>query len=291
MRELIKKILRESVEDGFDWVGDILDSVPDDTELYVLHEVYGINLNGIEEIGYSHYGINHGYRTEDGEEYFVGTKEEFDEALEEYFKNLVDELEYEGFGNMDDYLDIPDWWKNDFCREEGEYSVDGLDDDDIIDRCNDIDGETQDEYDALINKKDELETEISELEEEQLGLDDESERYIEINDLLVDRELYLKSIEKEIEKLVEYAKEKVSEDYESECLSGMDDPVNYLIRERGLFSNTKEMLDNLSGITIDTDELVKDLVRDGSYADISTYDGNYDYLDVEGVRYYTIRTN
>ena len=101
-----------------------------------------------------------------------------------------------------------------------------------------------------------------------------------------DREDRISDIDSEIEDI----KENPDGDPDE---SSIEDVVNdYLENEIG--HDPARWLNSMGGdITdfIDTRELLDDLVRNGDYGDLNSYDGTYDTVNINGTDYVVMRTN
>lgn len=229
--------------------------------------------------------------TYDGEEYAVGSENEMDVALREYWEDIInhDISSFYSPEALQSYLYISDTDRHLFASEEADYTVDNLDDDEILDSA-----DKTDEYDGLQEEIDELENSVNTKEQDIIDImnsDEDGETLIEeIEGEIEDLNNQIKNIEKQKEDLIDESKEIVrSESYDEwyECLS---DPYDCLVSERGWYSNLEDLTNN-SMIQIDTEELLSDEIRNSDYGTLGFYDGDYNSAtDYDGNIWYIIRT-
>ena len=230
-----------------------------------------------------------GYRNPN--EYTVGTTDEADSALEDYWDNYIADVGYDGLNDnlIESHLDgddvaedFRDYYDDDIRSEPQAYF-----DLNNLDYTNDQEREIA----TLQAYIDELDEYISELEEKQSSLEDEIE----------DSEEYSKAYD-EIQNLIESAEEKkdetqekidaiepeVTEDMiESEVEYKLDeirrDPLGFL-NDMGYDSKTIFRY-------VDVKSLKEELISNGDYGDLNSYDGSYDEINVDGTYYVVMRTN
>jgi hypothetical protein len=273
MRDLIKKILRES--DDLDWIKDVpgeLPEIDDGNKFLVLVKILGINevfgdITGwddpntqFEQNRWTHYGMDT-FTLENGQEWAVGTIEEADDALYQYWEDYPDHVGLGGIDNIEDYLTMTETDRRLFAGDMSDNYVSDLSDEDTI------------EYADLEYEWEKLEEEISELEDQRDGID------TSIDDKISD-------LEKEKDNLIDRAREEVrEEDYERwyECL---EDPYRCLVREHGFYMGVSDLIDS-GNATFNREEWARDMANDSYYSEIAFYDGNY--YEEDG--YITFRTN
>jgi hypothetical protein len=250
----------------------------------------------VEESQYSHYGLTE-YDTPEGN-YAIGTDHEADRAAEESARGLIDD----GAMNEDyakDYITMSDTDRRLYAQEEADMIVDDMDDDDIIrekdleDEIDEIDSQESENRDKI----DELETEIEDLESELEDLDanDDSERIEEINKLVLHLESQKEGLEnidydERKEEIIERGREELREEKYDEIYDELDDPVEYFVENRGIYTLT-ELIKN-GPVFLDEDKMVSDMVSDdgrGNY--LSSYDGDENEQEYDGITYYIYRTN
>jgi hypothetical protein len=248
------------IEEVEEKVGELTEDVAD------IYDIY--------PTGYEHYGLTTfevlvgGFKDRS---YSVGIEEEMEKAALEYAESLIDENGVQGFRQefLQNYLD-----ENaiiEFAREDYEYTVRDSPDS----YFNDNDFELTPEQEERISQ---IESQIEDLEEQQKELDSDDENYYdyeediqnqidalqeELDNIEVDTEPTEDMIDNKVEELVRYVKR---------------DPLDYLI-EYGM--EIKEF--------VDTDALAQGLVDADGWGMISSYDGNYDSVNIAGETYYVMR--
>jgi hypothetical protein len=248
------------IEEVEEKVGELTEDVAD------IYDIY--------PTGYEHYGLTTfevlvgGFKDRS---YSVGIEEEMEKAALEYAESIIDENGVQGFRQefLQNYLD-----ENaiiEFDREDYEYTVRDSPDS----YFNDNDFELTPEQEERISQ---IESQIEDLEEQQKELDSDDENYYdyeediqnqidalqeELDNIEVDTEPTEDMIDNKVEELVRYVKR---------------DPLDYLI-EYGM--EIKEF--------VDTDALAQGLVDADGWGMISSYDGNYDSVNIAGETYYVMR--
>jgi hypothetical protein len=248
------------IEEVEEKVGELTEDVAD------IYDIY--------PTGYEHYGLTTfevlvgGFKDRS---YSVGIEEEMEKAALEYAESIIDENGVQGFRQefLQNYLD-----ENaiiEFAREDYEYTVRDSPDS----YFNDNDFELTPEQEERISQ---IESQIEDLEEQQKELDSDDENYYdyeediqnqidalqeELDNIEVDTEPTEDMIDNKVEELVRYVKR---------------DPLDYLI-EYGM--EIKEF--------VDTDALAQGLVDADGWGMISSYDGNYDSVNIAGETYYVMR--
>lgn len=250
----------------------------------------------LEEQTGTFYGLNQ-YDTPEGE-YVIGTEDEVDRAAKESAKSYIDEgLVNSNFARH--YITMSDTDRRLYAQDEADNMVDDMDDDDII-REKDLE-ETMEEIDEqeseTMDKIDEFETEIENLESELEDLDeeDDSERIEEINGEINILKQQINSLKKisfdgKKEDIIEQAREELREEKYGEIYDELDDPVEYFVETHGFYT-LDELIKN-GPVFLDEDEMASDMVSgDGRGHYISSYDGDENEQEYDGITYYIYRTN
>lgn len=245
----------------------------------------------IEEMDYSHYGLNL-YDTPEGE-YSVGTDDEAEQAAYKAAKSGIDE----GFVSPDfirRYITMTDTDRRLYAQEEADYLVDEVyGDDDIIKNAG-IEGEIEEIDDLEITNTDrisEIEDEISELEDQQSEIEDEeSNEWIELEDMIDGLKAEIKTLENidydaKKEEIIDDARDTVRDELYDEIYDELSDPVEYFVESKGIYT-LDELIKN-GPVFVDEDELADDMVsQDGRGHFLAHYDGDEDEQDYDGVTYY-----
>jgi hypothetical protein len=267
----IKKIIREEIEDfdDLEWIRNISGELPEINdqnkylalvELLGVEEVFGdiVDLDdtsesGFEENGWTHYGIDT-FTLNNGEVWAVGTQQEFDDALEQYWRGYFDDVGYGSIRDIGDYITMSDTDRHMWASSEADYYVGDLSDMELLEIAN-----LEDEYN-------ELEEEMETLDSELYDTDDEDEE---------DRiKGEIKELERKKTDLIRSAKEVVNEITYNEWYDCLSDPYECLVRERGWYSNANDLLSNTS-FHVDEDRLVRESVNNSDWGVVSNWDGEY----------------
>ena len=291
MKDLIRKILKE--EGDFDWVTQHMQSIPNDPHYMALMECYGPEvLQGLEPKEWNHYGLTT-YENEENEEYAVGTIEECDDALKDYYENLVDEVGVEGWNtNVIDPVDYMYMTNTDirmWADDIASSNMDGMDVEDYIEQTS-----YSQKYEELLEKISDLESEINDIENQQIDMVDqdleETEEYRELEDKLGGLEDLLKDYEHQKDDMEYDAKQEyqegVYEDYKRQLER---DPIEFFI-DMGIYSDTNEMVEN-NVLSFNEEEFINDLADFGYYGEISSYDGEYCRKNIGGEDYICLKLN
>ncbi len=250
----------------------------------------------IVEEGYAHYGMTSyivkglgDYRSP--YEYSVGTEEEADDAMDTYWKNYVDDVGLDGFNEYtleghidgDEVANDAREWIEDDIREnlEGYFNMNNLDYTDDQER----------EIATLQHYIDELETYISDLEEQQTSMDFDTDNEDEYERQQQELQLKIDEAEEkrdETQDKIDGIEPEVTEDMiESEVDSRVSDirrdPLGYL-KDHGY---GKETIENY----VDKESLIEELKSNGNYGDMNSNDGDYSRVEIDGNDYIVMRTN
>jgi hypothetical protein len=192
-----------------------------------------------------------------------------DRAAYEYAVSYIDEVGIEGFNESftGDYVDgeqvaeyFRDWWREDIWESPESY----FDEDDF---------KLTEEQEERIN---EIEESILDYEEQQSEYNYDDDEYNEFQELIDELQEELDEIVPGTEPTEEMVDEKLDE-----LLRDVEYyPLQY-IKDYDL--DVKQF--------IDEDELAKGLVDSDGYGILSSYDGQYDTIEINGTYYYIIRTN
>jgi len=255
-----------------------------------------IDVYDIVEEGYAHYGMTSyivkglgDYRSP--YEYSVGTEDEADDAYDTYWKNYIDDVGLEGFNEYtieghidgDEVANDAREYIEDDIREnlEGYFNMNNLDYTDDQER----------EIATLQHYIDELETYISDLEEQQTSMDFDTDNEDEYERQQQELQLKIDEAEEkrdETQDKIDGIEPEVTEDMiESEVDSRVRDirrdPLGYL-KDHGY---GKETIENY----VDKESLIEELKSNGNYGDMNSNDGDYSRVEIDGNDYIVMRTN
>jgi hypothetical protein len=263
----------------------------EDPYIQALVEHLALNEEQVEEVERRDYGY-YGMRVYivDSNEYAVATTDEVERAKHEWAEgDIVRVGIWEAIGNNPEkyiYINDPRTIANDMA----ENYIGDLNDDDILHEGKRLDKETK----AMVE---EWEVNQSIMETNQEDIDDMMERYGELDEdeeqELSELEIENESIEKTNDKLLQSIKDRIRDDYYETYVTRMtDDPLDWL-EEFGYWSS-KTGLDKFAiknGLVgIDETELINDMADDLDYEYFSRT-GSYEYLNIEGDRYYIFPTD
>jgi len=267
----------EQLDDNDDRVSEVQEAI-DETQ----SEIEELEENDVDVYmiypspRYSHYGLQQfevlipGFKDK---EYTVGTEEEMDAAALQYSKNYIDDVGVEGFNEsfVEDYLDVDAIVS--MAEEDYDYQIRDYPQGYFRDEDFELTYEQEE-------RKDELETMIYDLEQEQSELDTDREDY---DELYEDFQNHIDALQEELDSIevdTEPTEEMIENKVEEYVRDVRRDPLDYL---KNLGYNIKDY--------IDEDELAQGLVDSDGWGVMNGYDGQYDSEDVNGVTYYIMRTN
>ena len=229
-----------------------------------------------------------------GSEDWIGFNDDEDAesyAVERVKGDMESEPEMFTGSFMERFITISPTDKRMMAADMANARTDGLSDEDALrdaDMQDDYD-EKQEEIDDLESEIEELEEEITELDEELEGLDEEDQDMQEHqhaaikdeiegkNDEISEKRDLISDVEKEMESMPDDAKEKIEEEIADEWEKGLEDPIDFLVNEQGLYS-IEDLMES-SFINIDTEEAAEAAVdEDGVAHFLAQYDGRQ--LDV-----------
>ena len=198
----------------------------------------------------------------DGQNWVVGDTDEMERAIEDYYDSYDDDDLLEYFDPDGYYLIMSD--EDSFIDGEVDYYLDELSDREFLEE-----GGYEDEWDEIESKIEDLRSQIEDLDPE--DIDEEDELDMEISRL-----------ESEQENLVDLSKEKyadgIREDWER-CFR--DGPVECLIREKGWFSNLRDLW--RSGmVEVNRGDLIDSLVAENDYELVTNGYGYDESQDDDG---------
>lgn len=270
----IRRIIKEEIDD-FEWVSQHMDSVPDDDETLVVYLTYGVEYTrGLERAEWSFHGNIPQFINENGDEFVIGTEDEYIEGLYEYYKSTIDndDLPLDGWNstyvNPRDWIRIPDGWIDDFCRDESQFYVDDLETNEIVVEVN-----TDLEYNDLVEQHYDLEQEIQ-------FLDSNSDEFETLQDSITQIELKLHDL---IEWSINQLKMNVYRDMKDEI---SDDPITYL---KNRFHMDTEGVIRQMGFELDSDGMARHLTQYRLFGEMNFEDGKYTTQNVGNQTYYIMK--
>lgn len=247
---------------------------------------------------YRHYGEMTVFNFRDAgnlnnlKEFAVGTNKECDDALEDYWKNMLDDVGPDGIQqhiiedniNGDSVAEEFEDWYYDEIRENLDvyFNLDDLE----------LSPEQESRKSDLESYIEELESYIEEMEEKQSSLDDEieepdeySQEYDRIQGLIEEAEKKKEDAQDEIDEMRgEVTEEMIQSEVEDRLYEIRRDPYDYLKNQMGYDNKT---IMNY----VDMDGVIEDLSRNSDYGDLNSYDGRYDEYKIGGEYYVVMRLN
>ena len=272
----------ESLQEEIDGIESRIDEI--DTEYYDVYDIVDSGYNSfiVRDLG--------GFRNPN--EYSVMTTDEADSALDDYWDNYIDDAGYDSFrkDTIERHIDgdevaddFKDYYYDDISSEPQAYfDLNNLDYDDDQER----------EIATLRAYIDELDSYIYELEQKQSSLEDEipidSDEYSPAYDAIQDKIDEAEEKKEETQEKIDAIEPEVTEDMiESEVEYKLDeirrDPLGFL-NDMGYDSKTIFRY-------VDVKSLKEELISNGDYGDLNSYDGSYDEINVDGTYYVVMRTN
>ncbi len=224
-------------------------------------------------------------------EFAVGTTDEADNALKEYYKNFIDDAGLEGINQyiIENNID-GDRVADDF---EGYYDEDVRENLDAYFNLDDLELSREQE-----SRKSDLENYIEELneyiEEQQViqssleyeieEPDEYSKRYDEIQDLIEDAERRRDDAQEEIDEMRgEVTDDMIQSEVEDKLYEIRRNPYDFL---KDMGYDQKTILN-----FVDLDGVIEDLYQGGDYGDLNSYDNSYDEIKIGGDYYVVMRIN
>ena len=248
--------------------------------------------------GYNHYGGMTVFNFRDQgnlrnlKEYAVGTSDSADNALKEYWENLLDDIGVEGIqqyiieNNIDGdrvAQDFEDYYDEDIRDNlDAYFNLDDLE----------LSPEQESRKSDMESYIGELESYIEEMEEKQSSLEDEiedpdeySQEYDRIQRLIEEAEQKKEDAQEEIDEMRgEVTDEMIHAEVQDKLYDISRDPYDFLKNQMGYDSRT--IRDYL-----DMDGVVQDLSSNSDYGDLNSYDGSYDEIKIGGDYYVVMRIN
>lgn len=265
--------LKEEMYKDLQWIHDVPTLVLDDEELTkrikALHEVVGSEaifgdltkpFDANDILGYDWYGITN-FELEDGTEWVVGTEEEFNNALYEYWYNYVDDvgLDYINQYDLAEFIEMYEGTRQDFANNEADYFMTEMTDEDILERS-----DYDEEYEELEEQIDELRNEIEDEIEDEDGVGELENKISELE-------------EKQLN-LLDRARELVFELLYEEWYECLEDPYECLVNEHGYYSSVNDLIDN-GLVHFDQEEFASSYASSQNWYDLPTYGDGFDYVD------------
>jgi hypothetical protein len=261
IKGLIKESLNES--DDLDWIRDVSGEIPEvseDNKFLVLVNILGINevfgdVTGFDDENtdfhqnsFDYYGIDT-FTLNNGEEWAVGTPEEFDDALYQYWYDYPSDVGIESVYGYENYLIMTNTDRRLLAGEMSDNYIEDLSDEEVL-----IVADLESDWE-------ELGEQIEELEDQRDGID------TSIDDKISD-------LESEKESLVYRAREDVRESYYDEWYDCLSDPYQCLVRDHGLYMGVGDLIS--SGLVhFDRENFADDESSGGDWGQLSHYDSDY----------------
>jgi hypothetical protein len=210
---------------------------------------------------------------EANKEYAVGTQDEIEKSTYEYVEQLIDDIGIKGFTKsfVEDYISV------DSLIDYFDYDSDVRNNLDVYfsDDDNELSGEQELEIQRLNQK-------LSELQEKSDSLDITQEGNDELYDELQSE---MDDILSEIDDIESSPEGEPSEEKIEDKVDELNDEI-----KNDPMSKINE-LDLDMGDFVDIPEFIQGVVDADGYGQVSSYDGEYDVVDINGVDYYIVRLN
>jgi hypothetical protein len=298
-------------EEGFNNLQDSdLDNIEnvDDEKIMALSLFLVIPPILIEDMMYSHFDMSTYKDLTTEKVYAVGDESEVEESMRLYFSDFVDNqggLENIDRYLLDDYIEIDEYAVRDFAREEAEYFVDEMDEDDVISEAGYDKDDVESVIEDLEEKISEFSDEIESLESEMNDLISDNIKYKrkknikKIEDLegridelmteISDLESQLETEKSNLESLYETAKEELIDKKEEEIYDNIEySGVDYFTNELG-FSFTEAVSRYFSFDESGLEEYLAENEDRGQT--LGPYDGQENEQYYDGTYYFIYRTD
>ena len=221
--------------------------------------------------------------------YSVGTEKEMDDALEEYWKNYIDDVGLSGLSEhtLEDCIDTDAVVE--VAEEDYRYQIEEDPDNWFNDDDKELSSSQQHRISELEDYITELDDYISEKSNEQTEMefdtDDEdgyNQQQQELQELIDEAEENKTKAEEEIDEIndsKEITQSMIDEKVDDMAYQVKRDPLDYL---KNMGFTIKDY--------VDLECIQEELSRNSDYSDLNSYDGNYDTVDVDNTTYYIMRT-
>ena len=226
-----------------------------------------------------------------GNEYAVGDEEDVEKAAKEYAENYIDEVGIDGFNKhfLEQHLDtdaIEDYFRDfyeDDIRDNPESYFDPSDFD--LSDAQERRIETLEEYIEKLNSiKSKLEKQQNDLEDQIEDPDEYSKKYDVLQSKIDTCDSQIEDAQDEIDNMEpdsgNISQVLIDREVESQVEDKLYDPLSSL-KEWGMDYTEY----------IDKDSLAEGLVETDGYGILSSYDGQYDSIEVNGKYFYILRLN
>ena len=272
---------QENANEDTDLVADIAAVEDELDELKQLSDVYVLL-----PVQYGHYGLTQFENMVDETEWAVGDEGEMEEASRDAVQSLLDDMGFEGFSKsfVENYIDedavesyIRDFFDHDINENPDVY---------LDESERELSDSQKQEIEKLKQEEIELESERDELDPDDFEEDYIEERTSQIEDRLL-----------EIADEIEEINDNPDGDYSQDAIdNAVEDRVNDYSR------NLESFVVDFLGIDyhdfiidndfIDKDNFIQGVVdSDGYGVSLSSYDGDYNEVEVDGRTYYIIRVS
>ena len=206
-------------------------------------------------------------------EYAVGTEDEIEKSTYEYVEQLIDDIGIKGFTKsfVEDYISV------DSLIDYFDYDSDVRNNLDVY--FSDDDNELSREQEQEIQR---LNQKLSELQEKSNSLDMTQEENVELYHELQSE---MDDILSEIDDIESSPEGEPSEEKIEDKVDELNDEI-----KNDPMSKINELDLDMNDF-VDIPEFIQGVVDTDGYGQVSSYDGEYDVVDINGVDYYIVRLN
>lgn len=272
---------QENANEDTDLIADIEATEEELDELKQLSDVYVLL-----PAQYGHYGLTQFENIVDGTEWAVGDESEMEEASREAVESLIDDVGFEGFSKsfFENYID--DDAVESYIRDFFDHDINENPDVYLDESERELSDSQKQEIEKLKQEEIELESERDELDPDDFEEDYIEERTSQIEDRLL-----------EIADEIEEINDSPDGDYSQDAIdNAVEDSVNEHSRDLESFVVHFLGIDYHDFIIdnnfIDKDNFIQGVVdSDGYGISLSSYDGDYNEVEVDGRTYYIIRVS
>ena len=265
-----------------------------------------------ERLPYRQYGLAVYTDLVDSQDYAVGTDAEVEDAMLDYAKDSLDDLDNFEEWWLDSYIEPDQYAIEQFVEETVDNRLDDMSDTDIIDEAGYDQDEMEEEVNELVykseefqEKMDEMQEEIDELQEQLDEMEEEDEEayledeYQEIEEEISDKEIDMGDFEAErdeaeeeaselrtkIDELEETAREELKEKYIESLQDDIDsEGLEYFTSNYGM--DRDDAIDYY--FHFDRDSAESDFASEQDWGDaLSPSYGQYSEQEVDDETYYT----